>query len=318
MHQTDNNPKVSVIIPVYNVEPYLRQCIESILSQTMEEIEIILVDDGSTDGSGQVCEDYSAKDNRIKTIHKSNEGVSAARNDGIIASCAPYIQFVDGDDWVEADFCEAPYAVAIRNSADLVLYTYNKVDCDGHIKKFETNTKEGLLSESEALRFNVYCQSFACGGLYRRELFDSIRFPIGFTFEDVGTTHRLIHAANRISFLNKPIYNYRINRPGSITTSWDNRRHRDVREMLTRKINDLCSWGFEEYARKDALTLTEKYGRKGAEQKPIVEIVNRMKGNAPEDFSQEHTMMLKAFHFSPLLFDLLCVIKRKRIRIQKH
>lgn len=104
-------PKVSVIVPVYNVEPYLRQCLDSIVSQTLKDIEIILIDDGSTDGSGEICDEYKREDHRIRVIHKVNEGLSAARNDGIDASTAPYIMFVDGDDWVEPEFCETPCRV---------------------------------------------------------------------------------------------------------------------------------------------------------------------------------------------------------------
>ncbi len=97
--------KESVIIPVYNVQNYLRTCIDSVINQSLREIEIILVDDGSTDNSGQICDEYSAKDNRIKVIHECNKGLSCARNKGIAFSTAPFIMFVDSDDWVEPKFC---------------------------------------------------------------------------------------------------------------------------------------------------------------------------------------------------------------------
>ena len=101
--------KISIIVPVYNVEPYLPKCIDSLISQTMEEIEIILVDDGSTDRSGKICDAYAEADDRIRVIHTQNHGLSCARNEGIDASTATYIMFVDGDDWVERRFCEIPY-----------------------------------------------------------------------------------------------------------------------------------------------------------------------------------------------------------------
>ena len=313
MQQKDFAPKISVIIPVYNIEPYLKWCIDSVIGQTLEDIEIILVDDGSTDRSGCICDEYAANDARIRVIHKQNEGLSAARNAGLTASKAPYIMFVDGDDWVEYDFCETPYRIAVKNNVDVVLFGYNSVFNDGRIAKIETQAKRGELSEAEALRFNVYCACFAWMGLYRRELFDGIRFPIGVTHEDVGTTHRLIHAAHKIYLINDHLYNYRMNRPGSITTSWNDQSHLDVKEMLTRKTSDLCNWGYEELAQKDALTLMVKYGWRRPDQKSFVEIVRKIKGLGPNEFDWRQKLFVALLKISPWLFDAACVATRKRI-----
>ena len=315
MQCEDILPKVSVIIPIYNVEPYLRRCVDSVISQSMENIEIILVDDGSTDGGAQICDEYAAKDCRVKVCHKQNEGLSSARNIGIEMATAPFILFVDGDDWVESVFCETPYRIAISNSADMVLFSYNSISMEGRISKADITAYQGTMSELEALRFNVYSACFAWIGLYRRELFDDIRFPIGMTHEDVGTTHRLIHASNRVCLIQDHLYNYRVHRPGSITETQGMQGIKDVRAMLTSKINDLCSWGYEELAQKDALTLVIKYGWRQEEQKSFVRIVRKIKGLWPAGFDWKQKLFLTSFKISPLLFDFLCFVTKRRIRV---
>lgn len=308
-------PKVSVIIPVYNVEPYLRQCIDSVIGQTLKDIEIILVDDGSTDNSGIICDDYATYDNRIRVIHKQNEGLSAARNDGIEAASAPFVMFVDSDDWVEPQFCEVPYKTAIVNDADLVLFSYKNVYRDGRITKAETQTRQGALSESEALHFNVYCSCYAWMGLYGRKLFDEVRYPIGMIHEDVGTAHRLIHVANRIYLIHDHLYYYRVLRPGSITATWGKQGRLQAKEMLSQKVEDLCEWGYEEYAEKDSLTLIERHGWRQADQKPFVEIVRKIKGLGPSEFDRKQRFLVALFKISPLLFDAVCIATRKRINL---
>ena len=160
----------------------------------------------------------------------------------------------------------------------------------------------------------MYGECFAWVKLYRRELFDTIRYPVGMTHEDVATTHRLIHAARRIYSLDDHLYHYRIDRPGSITAPLNNRSRSDIREMFASKIRDLCSWGYEELARKDALTLLVKYGWRNPEQKPYVEIVKRIKGWGPAEFSTAQKLLAAAFRLSPALFDLICAATNKRIR----
>jgi glycosyltransferase involved in cell wall biosynthesis len=115
-------PKISVIIPVYNVRQYLDQCLNSLAEQTYKNLEIILVDDGSTDGSSEICDSYSEKDERFKVIHQNNAGVSSARNAGLNAVSGEWIMFMDADDWIENDTCEAALNCAVRNDADTVLF----------------------------------------------------------------------------------------------------------------------------------------------------------------------------------------------------
>ena len=118
--------KISVIIPVYNVEPYLRQCLDSVVNQTYKNLEIIIIDDGSPDNCGAICDEYAAKDKRIQVIHKENCGLSAARNDGLARATGEWIAFVDSDDWCELDLYEKAIACAEKTDPDIVLYSLYK------------------------------------------------------------------------------------------------------------------------------------------------------------------------------------------------
>ena len=127
-------PKVSIVVPIYNVEKYLEQCIDSIINQTLKEIEIILVDDGSPDNCPQICDDYVKKDSRIKVVHKTNGGLSSARNAGIEIATGDYIGFVDSDDYIELDMYEKMYNIAIENNVDFVMSDYYSVSNEGKVR----------------------------------------------------------------------------------------------------------------------------------------------------------------------------------------
>ena len=307
--------KVSVVVSVYNVEAYIGRCIDSIIGQTLKDIEIILIDDGSTDKSGVICDSYKQVDNRIKVIHKSNEGLSCARNDGISMSTSTFIMFVDGDDWVQPDFCEKPYRVALEYNADLVLFSYSKIRNNVQAEKCKAKYKEGIIDENKALRFNVFFACYAWIGLYERNLFDNIRFPEGMVHEDVGTTHRLIHCASKIIYIDACLYNYREHREGSITSSQSIRRYTDLKKMLLYKINDLCIWGYEGIALKDTIVLLAKYRHNQSEQKMLIDIVKRTKGRASSEFGVKEKIVLLLFNLSPVLFDLVCKLIQKRVEL---
>ena len=304
--------KVSIIVPVYNVADYIRECIESIIKQTLKEIEIILVDDGSTDDSSRICDIYAVMDNRIKVIHKkTNEGLSSARNDGLKNASAPYIMFIDGDDYVEPEFCELPYRTAIENNADLVIFSFKKKQQDGRILNVKTGLKSGIICEEDALNFNVLVAPAVWLGLYQKELFNDIKFPDSKYHEDTGTTYRLIHAARRIFFVEKEVYYYRIGRQGSIITTPETRDHPDRKEMVLRRINDLYSWGFIRLTWNDTLYLLTRYGCRGDKQKQLVNIASRIKGY-PADFSIKKRILLFIFRLSPVLFDAICIVTRRQ------
>jgi len=210
-------PKISVIVPVYNVEKYISKCIESIVTQSYNNLEIIIVNDGSTDKSGDICDQYAQKDDRIILIHQENEGVSMARNNALDIANGDYIGFVDSDDWIEPDMFATLCNNAIEYNADISTcnFYYVYVDQNGEIvlkvNRFEENnviTKTILENDEKIIHyfnFMVY-NVIPCNKLYNKKLFNEIRFPRDKIYEDAFTIHKLIDKANKVVAL--PDYKY--------------------------------------------------------------------------------------------------------------
>ena len=221
------NDLISVIIPIYNVEKYLKKCIESVIKQTYTNLEIILVNDGSTDGSGQICNEYKEKDNRIKVIHKENGGISDARNIGLNIATGKFIYFVDSDDYINDDAIEYLYKLLINNDAAIVIgndkFVYEKtINKSIELQEENKNNKEWeeikTYTPEEAIKstfYNYGLTSSIWNKLYRAELFVDIRYPSGKICEDLATTYKLFARSNKIIFSNKITYNYLANRATS-------------------------------------------------------------------------------------------------------
>ncbi len=218
---------ISVVVPVYNVKQYLDDCMHSIVNQTYKNIEIILVDDGSTDGSGELCEEWKAKDSRIRVIHQENGGLSAARNTGIEAASGEYIAFIDSDDLFETDAIMNLYNCASSLSADLVVGQGLRVDEEGnqitegkYADKYVPTGEEYVISKEEFWKHfsdNLYF-IVAWSKLYKKELFNNVKFPVGQINEDFAIAKPLIENVNTIAYMGKRMYKYRI-RQGSIMRS---------------------------------------------------------------------------------------------------
>ena len=217
-----HNPLISIIVPIYNVEPYIRNCVESILGQTYKNIEIILVDDGSTDNCGNICDEYRSKDKRIKVIHKNNGGLSSARNAGIDIGSGEYLGFVDSDDWIESDMYESLYNAIIMHKADMSICGRYVVRGSRITAMSDTEIPE-VLTRREALSklLSDKCRSmqhFAWDKLYKKKLFDNIRYPQGKYYEDIFITYKLFSKSNKIVDIKSPKYYYLL-RDDSITGS---------------------------------------------------------------------------------------------------
>ncbi|MDY3225385.1 MAG: glycosyltransferase [Candidatus Faecousia sp.] len=213
-------PCISVIVPVYNVAPYLGRCVDSLITQTWKNLEILLVDDGSQDDSGRICREYADKDPRIRVIHKENGGLSSARNAGLEAATGEYIGFVDSDDWIEPGMYETMLALLQKYDAQIVCAGRYDVDEATGEKTIGLcpNREECITGEALAGRIFLWdnCDSSACDKLYRRELLDGIRYPEGKTCEDVPVTYRIALKAQRAALCDRPVYNY-FHRSGSIS-----------------------------------------------------------------------------------------------------
>ena len=212
-----NNPKVSIIVPVYNVEAYLNQCIQSLIDQTYQNIEIILVNDGSTDRSGEICDSFGLQEKRIKVIHKQNEGVGKARNEGIKNASGDYISFVDADDWLEPNLFEHCFSAINPKSVDIYQYGYNKVTKVG--TRFGQIVPPSLIIDNLQLEKTPLTEVLDSGTglavwdkLIKRKLItkNNIWFDNKKRGEDFTFVFRLLSHAKSIVSIAKPFYNYRI------------------------------------------------------------------------------------------------------------
>ncbi len=211
---------VSVIVPVYNVEPYLRKCLDSIVNQTYRALEIILVDDGSPDNCGVICDEYAARDGRIIVIHKENGGVSSARNAGLKRATGEWIGWVDPDDWIEPDMFEYLLGNILHYRADIAVCSRRLVYEDGKSIPVCWEDTELLNKEQglEKLLKNELLKNYLCDKLFSRELLDRVVFPEGRIYEDIFVMHTLFEKAERVVCLPGIKYNY-LQRPGSIVAN---------------------------------------------------------------------------------------------------
>jgi len=203
--------KISIIIPVYNVSKYLKRCLDSVINQTYKNIEIIIVNDGSTDDSLKICESYQKKDKRIIIINQKNQGLSAARNKGLNIANGKYICFIDSDDYVFYDYVLYLYRLIKKDNYDFSSCNSIKIINN---KQFKTNIKEKkyILNSKTALKMlfnnnNNFSQS-AWGKLYKKELFKNIKYPVGKVYEDIETTGNIILKSKKIIYSTLPKYNY--------------------------------------------------------------------------------------------------------------
>ena len=230
---------ISVIVPIYNVEPYLRRCVDSLLRQSYADFELILVDDGSPDNCGSICDEYAAVDSRVRVIHKPNGGLSDARNAGLEIAQGEYIAFVDSDDWVAKDYLERLMAALTDTGADIcecdVFKTSGEETSSGQGSPVVYETAEALV---QLIHDGVFRQH-VWNKLYRREVIADILFPKGKTNEDEFWTYRVFGNAKKVAKISDVLYFY-FQRPGSIMGETYSLKRLDALEgkMLRQKYID--------------------------------------------------------------------------------
>lgn len=231
--------EISIVIPVYNVERYLNKCISSILDQSFTDFELILVDDGSKDNSGRICDEYKEKDSRIKVIHQENAGLSAARNMGIELSEGKYLTFIDSDDFIHPNMIEALYNNILENKADISICDYHLVYEDKDvIKEFGVNNitlYTNIEAVKEIVEKSKASMIVACSKLYRRRLFLNIRYPTHKYHEDEFVTYKLLYESTKIVATDAKLYYY-LQRPNSITGSTYSLKRLEKLEALEEAI----------------------------------------------------------------------------------
>ena len=229
--------KISIIVPVYNVEKYLEKCVNSIINQTYRNLEIILIDDGSTDNSGIICDELAKKDSRINVIHKENEGVSVTKNLGIKVSTSDYVAFVDSDDWLTEDYCECLYKNMVETNADVSIVAYNVVreddsiianlSIDSNMEQDEIVVYEGQEIIKELLKQKTI-KNFVCK-LYKKDILCD--FPVGVTYEDIVFSFDVLSKAKKVVYTNRSCYNY-LKRSGSITATVSEKNLNDFSQAI--------------------------------------------------------------------------------------
>ena len=212
---------ISIVVPIYNVEKYLKKCVYSLINQTYKNIEILLIDDGSTDTCPSICDEIEKEDTRVRVIHQKNMGLSGARNTGIKKAIGHYIMFVDSDDSVELECVETLYNLILKEGTSIsVCGRYYEFE-DGSKKcKYSEifNKKYDFESAIEEMNIFYYFDMSAWGKLYKKELFNNIEFPVGKLSEDYFVMYKLFKMAGTISYTSKPLYNY-LQRQNSISKS---------------------------------------------------------------------------------------------------
>ncbi len=254
---------ISVIVPVYNIEDYLPRCVDSLLAQTYQNLEIILVDDGSVDTSGAICDGYAKKDARIKVVHKKNGGLSDARNAGMDVATGKYIGFVDGDDWIDQDMYRSMYEACEKEQAQIAVCRYKQIRTSSgetFVPEIDASTGNSvLLSKTRALeaylcedeQYVIYNSVWS--KLFLAEMVKDMRFPVGKNSEDIMFTTKAFCKMERLAYLNAPYYNYVLDREGSIMNEKvGQRRLRDEIPFWQEQISHLAKEGMTELSDKAA------------------------------------------------------------------
>ncbi len=238
---------ISIIVPIYNVEKYLDRCINSIVNQSYKNLEIILVDDGSQDKCGEICDKWANNDERIKVIHKENGGLSDARNAGIEIAQGEYLSFIDSDDYIHKDFIKILYENCLKNDADISM-------CEVYITDKNEDTNREIKNENIKIIFskdvlerknNISC--LGCDKLYKKSIFNNVRYPKGKINEDVAVIYKIMYYSNKISITDAKLYFY-FNRPGSIMRKGFSKKRLDILDGLRNQYEFFIERNEEKYA----------------------------------------------------------------------
>ncbi len=285
------NGIVSIIVPVYNVENYVNQCIESITMQTYKELEIILIDDGSTDCSGHICEEWKCKDERIVVEHKAHGGgVSSARNAGLKMVSGRFLCFVDSDDWLERETISIAMDGMNHQDIDIVCIARRKIRDGLEIQKCFSYYPDGTILTGKQVAAVILTDKMGSQvwqGLYRKECWKGISFPEGRIYEDIATTFKAFYVARQVYFTDKAVYNYRMNKSGISHTPNPNKNyhiflgfkeHFEFADSMCKSVAGECSalaahYAITTYIRQRLLNKEEQ------NKKAIEDVVDYLKEN---------------------------------------
>ena len=247
-------PLISVIVPVYNVEKYLKKCVNSITSQTYENLEILLVDDGSTDLSGQICNEFEKNDARIKVIHKKNGGLSDARNAGLDRAKGQYYAFIDSDDYIQDNTIEIMLNAVKKNKSEISVCNMIRFLEEGETVQFYCPTNHEVLYQGNQ-RYKTLNQPSVCNKLFEAKLFEGIRFPKGKYYEDTFVYHEVLYRANSIVLTGTDSYWYLSREDSIVGQPQYTERYFDFIEAVYKRADFLLKHDVQPYAKEACLSL---------------------------------------------------------------
>lgn len=247
-------PLISVIVPVYNVEKYLKKCVDSITSQTYKNLEILLVDDGSTDSSGQICNEFEKNDARIKVIHKKNGGLSDARNAGLDRAKGQYYAFIDSDDYIQDNTIEIMLNAVKKNKSEIAICNMIRFLEEGETLQFYCPTDHEVLYQGKQ-RYKTLNQPSVCNKLFEAKLFEGIRFPKGKYYEDTFVYHEVLYRANNIVLTGTDSYWYLSREDSIVGQPQYTERYFDFIEAVYKRADFLLKHDVQPYAKEACLSL---------------------------------------------------------------
>lgn len=317
------NPLISVIVPVYNVEMELPECVDSILRQTYSNLEIWLVDDGSTDKSGKICDDYTKKDKRVVTIHKKNGGQSEARNLAISKCNGDYIVFVDSDDIAKSNLIETLYSLLGKYHTSIACSPYQKFNEVEQLFN-EEPIKHGIVTSEYAIKQLLYqsrvFHTGPHGKIYKRDLFEDVTYPVGLFYEDLATTYKLLAKAGKVAYTTEKMYGYRIRCVSTMRQNYSEKKlacipvsqdmHRNVCKLFPKLLNAAGSRAFNvNRAVYLQIPINEKDARNAVwrEMMKYRKIVLRDK-----DARKREKIMALCTYLGQTLFELFAIPYRKQ------
>ena len=280
---------ISIIVPVYKVEKYIHRCVDSILSQTFRDFELILVDDGSPDNCPAICDAYAAKDCRVKVIHKENGGLSSARNAGIdwafANSDSQWISFIDSDDWVHPEYLARLFNAAVEMNVAISVCGYEETD--GTSPAFDDSALEPILWPAEQFYMQKLVNAtIAWGKLYHKDCFDRHRYPVGRIHEDEFVTYRILLEAKEIAIIEAPLYAYFVNPFGITKSPWSPKKMDAL---------DACQEQIAYFEQENLLSLKERAVRIYARM--LLNQYKEYKYNASKEATVKHSFQKKAKWF---------------------
>lgn len=318
--------KISVIIPVYNVEGYLKECLDSIINQTYDNLQIIIIDDGSNDNSGIICDEYAKIDSRITVIHQDNGGLSDARNTGLDLAIGEYISFVDSDDFISCDYFEFLLNNLIKYDSDISCCAAYKYHSKDNYKSSYVNEVKKMTNNEAIFHLIIedsYCSHAAWAKLYKRQLFNKIRFPKGKIHEDLIVVPRLVGDSKSVIYNGQPKYFFRM-REGSITRSGFSKKSLDqvfgyelLQEYITNHFPELLKYSKTKllnsyFAFLGLIYINKKEKEFNIERKAII---NKIKENKfwDKDLNIKQRLSIIIVEFNPKLFGLFYRFRKKKL-----